>query len=75
MKENMTEAELNQELQKLADQLPIEARLLIFELMLRYSTASAFLKSFYPGYPDSYLDVLSTLIPRRRDMSQPNKKH
>jgi hypothetical protein len=30
MKENMTEVELNQELQKLADQLPIEAEIINF---------------------------------------------
>ncbi|MEH5097949.1 hypothetical protein PO486_08610 [Atlantibacter hermannii] len=75
MKANMTEVELNQELQKLADQLPIEARLLIFELMMRYASANAVLKTLLPDYRYGYLDVLSTLTPHRRDMSDPNKKH
>jgi hypothetical protein len=74
MKENMTEVELNQELQKLADQLPIEARLLIFELMLVTALQVRF-EIILSRISDAYLDVLSTLIPRRRDMSQPNKKH
>lgn len=75
MKENMTDVELNQELQKLTDQLPFKQKLLVFELINRYAFANSVLKNFLSESRCGYLDVLSTLIPRNRDMSHLNKKH
>lgn len=75
MKANMSDEELHQELQKLTGQLSVEAGLLIFELIQRYASADAIVKTIYPDYRYGYIDILSTLPTNRRDMSQPLKKH
>jgi hypothetical protein len=58
MKTNITDEELLQEVQILADKLPPEERLSILELLQRYSTVYRVAQSFIPDYPCGVLDTL-----------------
>ncbi len=57
MKTNITDEELLQEVQTLADKLPPEERLSILELLQRYITVYRVAQSFIPDYPCGVLDT------------------
>ncbi|MDW3777650.1 hypothetical protein QWU01_12615 [Kluyvera cryocrescens] len=59
MKTYITDEELLQQVQTLADKLPPEERLSILELLQRYNTVYSVAQSFIPDYPCGVLDALS----------------
>ena len=63
MKTNITDEELLQEVQTLADKLPPEERLPILELLQRYNTVYSVAQSFIPDYPYGVLDELAQITP------------
>lgn len=58
VKMNITDEELLQQIQTLADKLPPEERQLILELLQRYSTVYSVAQSYIPDYPCGVLDAL-----------------
>ncbi|REI43399.1 hypothetical protein DY008_15750 [Klebsiella variicola] len=58
MKAYIPDEDLLQQVQALADKLPPEERLLILELLQRYSTVYNVAQSFIPDYPCGVLDAL-----------------
>lgn len=48
---NITDEELLQQVQTLADKLPPEEQQLILELLQRYSTVYSVAQSYIPDYP------------------------
>lgn len=63
MKTNITDEELLQEVQTLADKLPPEERLPILELLQRYNTVYSVAQLFIPDYPYGVLDELVQITP------------
>ncbi|EPP0701813.1 hypothetical protein [Klebsiella michiganensis] len=55
---NITDEELLQQVQTLADKLPPEERQLILELLHRYSAVYSVAQSYIPDYPRGVLDAL-----------------
>ncbi|RXY71020.1 hypothetical protein DD570_25885, partial [Klebsiella pneumoniae] len=58
MKAYITDEDLLQQVQALANKLPPEERLLILELLQRYSTVYSVAQSYIPDYPCGVLDAL-----------------
>lgn len=58
MKAYITDEDLLQQVQALANKLPPEERLLILELLQCYSTVYSVAQSYIPDYPCGVLDAL-----------------